>query len=80
MPCLPLARFCHCSAAKSGPVVPDGRFDQDDARVRYLRWLRAAVRRSERTPADADFVRAKTERIDVRICEKNGIRWRPKRR
>jgi hypothetical protein len=50
--------------------LPNGRYDQDDARVRYLRWLRDPERRSARTQADADFVRAKTELIDIRIREK----------
>ena len=49
---------------------PNGRFNQDDCRVRYLRWLRDPERRSARTQADADFVRAKTELIDIRIREK----------
>jgi hypothetical protein len=28
--------------------LPDGRFDQDDCRLRYLRWLRDPARRSAR--------------------------------
>lgn len=50
--------------------LPNGRFNQDDCRWRYLRWLRGPERRSARTQADADFVRAKTELIDIRIREK----------
>jgi len=50
---------------------PNGRFDQDQCRVRYLRWLRDPERRSARSQADADFVRAKTELIAIRVREKN---------
>jgi hypothetical protein len=50
--------------------LPNGRFDQDACRVRYLRWLRDPERRSAKTQVDADFVRAKTELIDIRIREK----------
>jgi hypothetical protein len=50
--------------------LPNGHFNQDDCRVRYLRWLRDPERRSARTQADADFVRAKTELIAIRVREK----------
>jgi hypothetical protein len=52
--------------------LPNGRFDQDDSRVRYLRWLRAPKRRSARTQADAEHVRAKTEMLQLRLMEKRG--------
>ena len=48
----------------------NGRFNLDDSRVRYIRWLRDPERRSARTQADADFVKAKTELIAIRIREK----------
>jgi hypothetical protein len=52
--------------------LPNGRFDQDDSRVRYLRWLREPERRSARTQADAEHVRAKTEMLQLRLMEKRG--------
>jgi len=50
--------------------LPNGLFDQDDARLRYLRWLRDPERRSARTQADADFVKAKTEMLQLKLAEK----------
>jgi hypothetical protein len=50
--------------------LPDGRFDQDDSRLRYLRWLRDPARRSARTQADADHVKVKTEMLQLRLMEK----------
>jgi hypothetical protein len=50
--------------------LSDGRFDQDDSRVRYLRWLREPERRSARTQADAEHVRANTEMLELRLMEK----------
>ena len=52
--------------------LPNGLFDQDDARLRYLRWLRDPERRSARTQADADFVKAKTEMLQLKLAEKRG--------
>ena len=43
--------------------LPNGRFDQNDCRLRYLRWLRDPERRSVRTQADAEHVKAKTEML-----------------
>ena len=51
--------------------LSDGRFDQDDARLRYLRWLREdPERRSARTQADTEHVKAKTEMLQLRLMEK----------
>ena len=50
--------------------LSDGRFDQDDARLRYLRWLRDPERRSARTQADTEHVKAKTEMLQLRLMEK----------
>jgi len=50
--------------------LPNGKFDQDACRIAYLRWLRDPERRSARTQVDADFVRAKTELIAIRVREK----------
>jgi hypothetical protein len=64
-------RICQLVAEHLIEPLPDGRhFNQDICRVRYLRWLRGPERRSARVQADADFVRAKTELIDIRIREK----------
>jgi hypothetical protein len=50
--------------------LPDGRFDMDDARIRYVRWLRDPERRSARTQADAEHVKAKTEMLQLKLAEK----------
>ena len=52
--------------------LPNGNFDQDDCRVSYLRWLRDPERRSAWTQADADFVKAKTEMLQLKLAEKRG--------
>jgi phage terminase Nu1 subunit (DNA packaging protein) len=52
--------------------LPDGCFDMDDARIRYLRWLRDPERRSGRTQADAEHVKAKTEMLQLKLAEKRG--------
>ena len=50
--------------------LPDRRFDQDACRIAYLRWLRAPERRIQRSKVDADFIKAKTELIAIRVREK----------
>jgi hypothetical protein len=50
--------------------LPNGKFNLDDSRVRYIRWLRAPERRVVKTKADNDFTRAKAELIRIRIAEK----------
>jgi hypothetical protein len=50
--------------------LPDSRFDQDACRLAYLKWLRDPARRSARTEADAEFVKAKAEMLRLRIAEK----------
>ena len=52
--------------------LPNGRFDQNDCRLRYLRWLRDPERRSVRTQADAEHVKAKTEMLQLKLAEKRG--------
>jgi hypothetical protein len=52
--------------------LPDGKFNQDDARLKYLAWLRDPARRSARSQADADFVRAKTQLLELRVGERRG--------
>jgi hypothetical protein len=50
--------------------LPNGKFDQDACRVAYLRWLRDPERRLARTQVDADFVKAKTEMLQLKLAEK----------
>lgn len=49
---------------------PDGRFDLDDTRIRYIRHLREARRLSPKSEADAEFQKAKADLIRIRIAEK----------
>jgi hypothetical protein len=52
-------------------TAPDGGgFPVDQSRVAYLRYLRRERRQSPRSEADADFQRAKSELIRIRIAEK----------
>jgi hypothetical protein len=51
--------------------LPNGKFDQMLV-VAYLRWLRGPERRSARTQADAEFVKAKTEILQLKLAEKRG--------
>ena len=48
----------------------DDGFPLDQSRVAYLRYLRRERRQSPRSEADADFQRAKSELIRLRIAEK----------
>jgi hypothetical protein len=50
--------------------LPNGRFNQDDCRLRYLRWLRDPERRSARSEAAAKHAEAKTQLLHIRIEEK----------
>lgn len=50
--------------------LPNGRFDLDDCRVRYIRWLRDPERRSAKSKVDQEFTKAKTELIAIRVREK----------
>ena len=49
---------------------PDGLFDQDQCRLRYIAHLRAEHRRSPRIAADAEHAKAKTALLQIRIEEK----------
>jgi len=60
--------------------LPNGKFDQDACRVAYLRWLRDPDRRSARTKADADFVKAKTALKRFGCVRKSGSRSSLKKR
>jgi hypothetical protein len=48
----------------------DGRFDQDAARVAYLRWLRSEDRRAVRSEADGRLRDARTREVELRIAER----------
>jgi hypothetical protein len=48
----------------------DGLFDQDAARLGYIRHLRSERRGSARAQADAAFTAAKTKLIEMRVQEK----------
>jgi hypothetical protein len=48
----------------------DGRFDQDAARVAYVRWLRAEDRRAVRTEADGRLRDARAREVELRIAER----------
>src|SRR5262245_24038187 len=50
--------------------LPNGRFDQDESRLRYLRWLRDPARRSARSEAAATYADAKTQLLRIKIEEK----------
>ena len=50
--------------------LPNGRFNQDDCRLRYLRWLRDPARRSARPEAAATYAEARTQLLRIRIEEK----------
>lgn len=45
-------------------------YDQDASRVRYLNHLRSENRRSPRTAADAAFIAAKTQMLEMKLMEK----------
>jgi hypothetical protein len=70
---LALSRQHICTLADVEHVIqrlPNGRFDQDATRLAYLKWLRDPARRSARTQADADHVKAKTDMLQLRLMEK----------
>ena len=50
--------------------LPDGKFNLNDSRVRYIRWLRGAGRRAVKSKADQEFTQAKADLIRIRIAEK----------
>ena len=71
------AQHLDCSRTYIGKLEAEGviqrqvdGFPLDQSRVAYLRYLRRERRQSPRSEADADFYRAKSERIRLRIAEK----------
>jgi hypothetical protein len=72
-----LALHLDCSRTYIGKLEAEGviqrqgdGFPLDQSRVAYLRYLRRERRQSPRSEADADFQRAKSELIRIRIAEK----------
>ena len=72
-----LAQHLDCSRTYIGKLEAEGviqrqgdGFPLDQSRVAYLRYLRRERRQSPRSEADADFQRAKSELIRLRIAEK----------
>jgi hypothetical protein len=72
-----LALHLDCSRAYIGKLEAEGviqrqgdGFNLDQSRVAYLRYLRRQRRQSPRSEADADFQRAKSELIKLRIAER----------
>jgi hypothetical protein len=72
-----LALHIDCSRTYIGKLEAEGviqrqgdGFPLDQCRVAYLRLLRRERRQSPRCGADADFQRAKSELIRLRIAEK----------
>jgi hypothetical protein len=53
--------------------LPNGRFDLNDCRVRYIRWLRDPERRTAKSKVDQEFTQAKAELIRIRIAEKQKV-------
>ena len=72
-----LAQHLDCSRTYIGKLEAEGVIQQqgggfplDQSRVAYLRYLRRERRQSPRSEAEADFQRAKSELIRLRIAEK----------
>ena len=72
-----LALHLDCSRTYIGKLEAEGviqrqgdGFPLDQSRVAYLRYLRRERQQSPRSEADADFQRAKSELIRLRIAEK----------
>jgi len=50
----------------------DGLFDQDDARLRYLNWLRDPARRASKSEGEQAFLREKTKALEIRNLQRLG--------
>jgi hypothetical protein len=50
--------------------LSDGRYDLDASRLKYIKHLRDNHRRSPKTEADAEFTRAKTALLQLRVNER----------
>jgi hypothetical protein len=49
---------------------PDGKFDLDDNRRHYIRFLREERKRSPKSEADSAFTQAKAELLQIRVAER----------
>lgn len=56
--------------------LQDGRFNQDGARLAYIKWLRSPERRSARSTAASAFADAKTRLVMLRVREREGALMR----
>jgi hypothetical protein len=72
-----LAQHLDCSRTYIGELEAEGviqrqgdGFPLDQSRVAYLRYLRRERRQSSRGEADADYVKVKTEMLQLRLMEK----------
>jgi hypothetical protein len=72
-----LALHLDCSRTYVGKLEAEGviqgqgeGFPVDQSRVAYLQYLRRERRQSPRAEADADYVKAKTEMLQLRLMEK----------
>jgi hypothetical protein len=71
-----LAPHLDCTRAyigklEEGVIQGQGHgFPLDQSRVAYLRYLRRERRQSQRSEADADYVKVKTEMLQLRLMEK----------
>lgn len=50
----------------------DGRFDLNQSRVSYIRWLRGTERRSVRAEADVQYRKLRARGVELRIAELEG--------
>ena len=50
----------------------DGLFDQDDARQRYLNWLRDPARRASKSEGEQAFLKEKTKALEIRNMQRLG--------
>lgn len=55
--------------------LPDGRFDQDKARLAYLSWLRDPARRAVKGEAESKFLEQKTLALTIRNQQRLGELW-----
>ena len=68
-----------CSRAYVGKLESEGvvrrttdGYPLDEARVSYIRFLRRNRKRTPRHDADAEYTRAKTEMLQLKLAEKRG--------
>ena len=52
--------------------LPNGGFDQDRSRLKYLAWLRDPARRAARSEAQSEYGKMKSRLLQLRIAEAEG--------